>query len=98
MRTDPPVSDPSAPKTIRAATAAPDPLEEPPDTWAVFHGLRQSPKWTLWPVGPPANSERFNHPTDTAPALSNRAIRFEVNSDRKSRRMSEPQDDISPAR
>ena len=30
MRTEPPVSEPSAPKTRRAATAAPQPLEEPP--------------------------------------------------------------------
>ena len=29
-RTEPPVSEPRAPNTRRAATAAPDPLEEPP--------------------------------------------------------------------
>jgi hypothetical protein len=29
-RTDPPVSEPSEPKQARAATAAPEPLEEPP--------------------------------------------------------------------
>ena len=29
-RTEPPVSEPSAPNTSRAATAAPEPLEEPP--------------------------------------------------------------------
>jgi hypothetical protein len=29
-RTEPPVSEPSAPNTRRAATAAPEPLEEPP--------------------------------------------------------------------
>ena len=29
-RTEPPVSEPSAPKARRAATAAPEPLEEPP--------------------------------------------------------------------
>ena len=30
-RTEPPVSEPSAPKTTRPATAAPEPLDEPPE-------------------------------------------------------------------
>src|ERR1044072_2807463 len=40
-RTEPPVSEPSAPNTRRAATAAPEPLEEPPVMYAGFHGLQQ---------------------------------------------------------
>src|SRR3989442_15224366 len=39
-RIDPPVSEPSATGTIPAATAAPEPDEEPPVKWARFHGLR----------------------------------------------------------
>src|SRR3954468_8073330 len=43
-RTEPPVSDPSAPKTKRAPTAPPEPLDEPPVMYAGFHGLQQSPQ------------------------------------------------------
>src|ERR671924_403144 len=39
-RIDPPVSDPSAIGTSPAATAAPEPLEEPPVKWARFQGFR----------------------------------------------------------
>ena len=42
-RTEPPVSEPSAPHTAPAATAAPEPLDEPPVMRAGSHGLRQSP-------------------------------------------------------
>ena len=37
---DPPVCDPIATGHMPAATAAADPLEEPPGVWARFHGLR----------------------------------------------------------
>src|SRR5436189_852221 len=40
MRIDPPVSEPSAAGTRRAATAAPEPEDEPPVICAGFHGLR----------------------------------------------------------
>ena len=39
-RIDPPVSEPSATGTMPAATAAPEPDEEPPVKCARFHGLR----------------------------------------------------------
>ena len=39
-RMDPPVSVPSAPKTIRAATAAAEPPELPPGLSSRFHGFR----------------------------------------------------------
>ncbi len=52
MRMEPPVSEPSAAKVNRAATAAPEPEEEPPVTCSVFQGFRAGPKCTLWPVGP----------------------------------------------
>ena len=38
-RIDPPASVPSAPRQSPAATAAPDPLEDPPVIRPVFHGL-----------------------------------------------------------
>src|SRR6476659_9398898 len=40
MRIEPPVSEPSAAGTSRAATADPDPEDEPPVICAGFHGLR----------------------------------------------------------
>ena len=56
------VSEPMAPYTRRAATAAPEPLEDPPVIWAGFHGLRQWPKYSLWPVGDAANSDMLSPP------------------------------------
>ena len=38
------------------ATQAPEPDEEPPVMYGGFHGLWQSPKARLWPVGFWANS------------------------------------------
>src|SRR5437762_10839675 len=38
IRIEPPVSEPSAAGTSRAATAAPEPEDEPPVTCAGFHG------------------------------------------------------------
>ena len=46
-RSDPPVSVPSEPNTRRAATAAAEPLDEPPGTCARCHGLWQWPKCSL---------------------------------------------------
>ena len=40
---EPDVSDPMANGTSPAPTAAPDPLDEPPDQRSVFHGLRPGP-------------------------------------------------------
>ena len=40
MRIEPPVSDPSAPCTSRAATAAPEPPLDPPGTRVRSQGLR----------------------------------------------------------
>jgi len=46
-RIEPPVSEPSAAAQNRAATAAPEPEEEPPVTWPPCHGLQASPKCAL---------------------------------------------------
>jgi hypothetical protein len=43
MRIEPPVSEPSEAKVRRAATAAPEPDDEPPVTWARFQGLCTAP-------------------------------------------------------
>ena len=40
LRIEPPVSEPMAPMQSAAATAAPEPLDEPPGWYSVFHGLR----------------------------------------------------------
>ena len=42
-RIEPPVSEPSAPLTMRGATEAPEPLDEPPVTREASQGLRQWP-------------------------------------------------------
>src|SRR4051795_2273155 len=52
MRIEPPGSEPSAAGTSRAATAAPEPDDEPPVIRAVSHGLQTLPVRTLCPVGP----------------------------------------------
>ena len=44
MRTEPPMSVPSASGTQPAATAAPAPPEEPPGVRSGFHGLRVMPQ------------------------------------------------------
>src|SRR5215470_5830321 len=49
---EPPVSEPSAACTSRAATAAPEPDDEPPVMRLVSHGLWALPRYVLCPVGP----------------------------------------------
>src|SRR3954465_5301303 len=43
IRIEPPVSEPSAAKVNRAATAEPEPDDEPPVMWSIFQGLRTAP-------------------------------------------------------
>ncbi len=49
-RIDPLVSDPIASATMPAATAAPEPEDDPPAMRERSCGLRQSPSWALRPV------------------------------------------------
>jgi hypothetical protein len=70
-RTDPPVSEPSAAGTTRAATAAADPPEEPPGTRSVSQGLSTGPKAEFSFEEPMANSSQLVLPTRTAPAALN---------------------------
>ena len=68
----PPVSDPSEPMHSPAATAAPEPLLEPPGMWSGFHGLRAGSKRLVG--GPPrANSCIASLPSSTVPAAFSRA-------------------------
>ncbi len=95
---EPPVSEPSAAKVARDATAAPEPEEEPPVMCAGFQGLRTWPVWSLWPVGLKANSAMFSAPTCTEPAASRRARAVEVTVGRWPRRSFAPHSESSPAR
>src|SRR5947207_11441229 len=67
-RIEPPVSEPSAPGTNPAATAAPAPLDEPPVKWSRFHGLRAGGQGRSKDGPPCANSWVASLPSSTAPA------------------------------
>src|SRR3954471_23159709 len=72
-RIDPPVSVPIASGTIRAATAAPDPEEDPAAVYSTAHGLRTTPYPERTPL-PVANSRKFNLPINIAPAELSRLV------------------------
>ncbi len=67
-RIDPPVSEPRAAGTSPAATAAPEPLDEPPVKWSRFHGLRAGGQGRSKDGPPCANSWVASLPISTAPA------------------------------
>src|SRR5436305_4313088 len=67
-RTEPPVSEPSAAGTMRAATAAAEPPEEPPATREGSHGLRVGPNAECSVDEPMANSSRLVLPAMVKPA------------------------------
>src|SRR6185369_12557078 len=67
-RMEPPVSVPRAPGTMRAATAAALPPDEPPGVRDRSHGLRVGPQALFSVEEPIANSSMFSLPTITAPA------------------------------
>src|SRR4051794_36102574 len=72
-RIEPPVSDPIAMRTMRAAIAVPDPDDEPPVTCAGFHGFRAGGNGRS-KLGPPmANSCVASLPNNTPPASRSRA-------------------------
>ena len=72
LRTDPPVSVPSAPGARPVATATAEPLEEPPGWRSRFHGLSAAGHGNSR-VGPPvANSCKASLPSSTAPASRSR--------------------------
>src|SRR5262245_54214154 len=69
-RIEPPVSVPTVAAANPAATAPPEPLEEPPVQWPGRHGLCASPWCALSPKGPMASSDMLSLPSPTAPAAS----------------------------
>src|SRR3954469_1194942 len=75
----PPVSVPVLPGTIKAATAAAEPPDEPPGTSLRlsprrFHGFSTPPKWLVMFDEPMANSSRLVLPTITAPDFQRLAV------------------------
>ena len=72
-RTEPPVSEPSDPMHIPAATEAPEPPLEPPGIRSVFQGLRQGGETVLLDLIPKASSCMVALPTIIAPAFNNRS-------------------------
>src|SRR5690349_10760809 len=68
LRTEPPVSVPIAAGTKPAATAEPAPLEEPPQKWSVFQGLRAGGHGRSNDGPPMANSCVESLPMNTPPA------------------------------
>src|SRR5947207_1078736 len=72
-RIEPPVSLPMAPATRPAATAAAEPLDEPPDAWPALQGFCTSPWCALSPNGPIASSVMLSLPSRIAPAAARRA-------------------------
>src|SRR4051794_25489972 len=67
MRIDPPVSEPMAPSATPAATAAPEPLLEPPVKCSVFQGLRAGGHGASKDGPPWAYSDVASLPRSTAP-------------------------------
>ncbi len=65
---DPPVSEPRAAGTMRAATATADPPDEPPGTQSLFHGFRVVARALFSVLLPMANSSRFVLPMMTPSA------------------------------
>ena len=72
-RMEPPVSVPMVAGTKPAARAAAEPPDEPPGTYAGFHGLRTGLKALFSFDEPIANSSQLSFPTITAPAARRRA-------------------------
>src|SRR5687768_736255 len=68
LRTEPPVSVPIAAGRKPAAVAAPEPLEEPPQKWSRFHGLRAGGHGRSKEGPPTANSWVESLPRNTPPA------------------------------
>src|SRR5690606_33839113 len=67
---EPPVSVPVANAERLAATATPEPEEEPPGTYSLFQGFRVSPKSEFSPDEPCAHASWFNLPSEIAPSSS----------------------------
>jgi hypothetical protein len=78
-RTDPPVSEPRAPRANPAATAAALPPLVPPGTRSMSSGFRVGPLAEFSVEDPIANSSRLVLPIRIAPAASSRSTTVAVN-------------------
>ena len=74
---DPRVHEPIAPMQSPAATAAAEPVLEPPVDRAVFQGFRETGKPALGSGPPTANSFMASFPSSMAPADVKRAATVE---------------------
>src|SRR5204863_10141498 len=72
-RMEPPVSNPEASGTQRAATAAAEPPLDPPGVRSIAHGLRTAPNAEFSLDDPIANSSQFVLATMTASAAIRRS-------------------------
>src|SRR5215472_6897991 len=90
-RIEPPVSVPSASGASKAATAAEDPPEDPPGTFARFHGLWLGPNPEFSVEEPIANSSMLVLPMRTAPASRSRRVTVDSYGGYQPSRIFEPQ-------
>ena len=99
-RTDPPVSVPMATGTRPAATATPEPLDEPPGVRCTLrsHGLRGVPMCVLVPKLPIANSTVCVLPSTIIPALISRSASVAVTGDTRSAHTLDPPVVTRPSR
>src|SRR5215813_15641475 len=74
LRIEPPVSVPSAAGKNPAARPAPLPLDDPPQKWSRFHGLRAGGQGKSKDGPPIANSWVESLPSNTPPAASSRSV------------------------
>src|SRR5574341_2077736 len=77
-RMEPPVSLPRAQRQSPAATAAPEPLDEPPETCPARQGFWTWQWWALSPKGPMASSVMLSLPSVIAPAAARRLTAVQV--------------------
>ena len=89
-RIEPPVSEPSEPTARPAASAVPEPLEDPPGMWSRFHGLRAGGKRCPGNWMPKANSWVMSLPSITQPASCSRATHVESAAGTQSASTAEP--------
>ena len=89
-RIEPPVSEPSAPNASPAASAAPEPLEDPPGIRSRSHGFLAA--GNRWPGNwiPNANSWVISLPSITAPARCRRVTHVASASGTQSASSAEP--------
>ena len=100
IRTEPPVSVPMATGARPAATATPEPLDEPPGVRCTFrsHGFRGVPMCVFVPQLPIANSTVWVLPRTIIPAAISRSARVAVTGDTRSAQTFDPPVVTRPSR